>query len=604
MDTLDRISTGWKAWLLLLVLTMGAAAPGVFSIPSLDRDESRFAQASKQMLETGDYIQIRYQDGLRNKKPAGIHWLQAGSTAAFSSAEAQEIWSYRVPSWIGAGLGTLAAFWAGIVLIGRRAAFMGAALFGATLLLTSEAHISKTDAVLIFFTTLGVGALARLYMRQDNDKRMAVLFWAAMGLGFLIKGPVTPMVAGFILAGLSLWDKRQFDWMRSLIWWPGPLLFVVLVLPWFAWVQLETAGQYLEGAVGKDLRDKLVTASEGHGGLPGYHLAHIPIHFFPATLLFIPAIAAVWHAMRRDRLDTVAGEPRDGLKFLLVWAVPTWLFFEFLPTKLSHYILPAYPAFALMAGYGALKLMEGVRLPVTRVLSVGLFALGGAALAAVSIPGVDHLLMAEAASDFQTAEAETVLASWTPQLVYPLWLWWAGVAALVVTLCIAVMRRIGWAITGAIVTSVLLGWHIRAVFLPSQIWVQPTETLRLALEDVCGVPGEGVGCTAPERVSAVGYAEPSFIMTIGTQNLHPPETVIELPEAPSEVPTVFVINLEDPAGPPALAALEEQAEAGGFCTTRSDPVYALNYSNGDPVHFIALRFEACVRLDSGVERTG
>lgn len=601
MNMLDRLSTGWKAWLLLLVITMGAAAPGVFSIPALDRDESRFAQASKQMLETGDFIQIRYQDGLRNKKPAGIHWLQAASTAAFSSAEAKQIWSYRVPSWIGAGLATLAAFWTGMVLIGRRAAFVGAALFGATLLLTSEAHISKTDAVLVFLTTLGVGALARLYMRQDNDKRLALLFWAAMGLGFLIKGPVTPMVAGFILAGLWLWEGRRAGWMRSLVWWPGPVLFVLLVLPWFTWIQIETAGQYVEGAVGKDLRDKLVTASEGHGGPPGYHLAHLPIHFFPATLLFIPAIAAVWHAMRRDRLDTVAGEPHAGLRFLLVWAVPTWLFFEFLPTKLSHYILPAYPAFALIAGYGAVKLMEGLRLPVTRAASIVLFALGGGLVAAASVPGVDHLLMEEAASDFQTVSAERVMAAWTDQLAYPLWLWGAGVAALVLTVVIAAARRIGWAIASAILTSILLGWHVRAVFLPSQTWIQPTETLRMALEDVCGIPGQSEGgCTPPERVLAVGYAEPSYVMTLGTQNLHPPQTTVGLPETVGETPTVFVINLEDADGPPALATLEEQAAARGLCAVRSEPTFALNYSNGDPVHFIALRIEACARLDSGV----
>ena len=81
MTLLDRLSTGWKPWFVLFILTFGAAAPGVFNLPALDRDESRFAQASKEMLEEQDYIRIQYQDELRNKKPAGIHWLQAASTA-------------------------------------------------------------------------------------------------------------------------------------------------------------------------------------------------------------------------------------------------------------------------------------------------------------------------------------------------------------------------------------------------------------------------------------------------------------------------------------------------------------------------------------------
>ncbi len=162
MTWIDRLSTGWKAWFLLFALTMTAAAPGVFNLPALDRDESRFAQASKQYLETGDYITIRYQDEFRNKKPAGIHWLQAGSTAAFGEGEHLDIWTYRVPSWIGAGLSVLACFWLGIAAIGRRAAFMGSALFGSSLLLTSEAHSSKTDGVLVFLLTLSMGCLVRL----------------------------------------------------------------------------------------------------------------------------------------------------------------------------------------------------------------------------------------------------------------------------------------------------------------------------------------------------------------------------------------------------------------------------------------------------------
>ncbi len=73
MTFLDRLSRGPKAFIILFFMTLLSAAPGVFNMPALDRDESRFAQASKEMLEEGDYIRIQYQDELRNKKPAGIH---------------------------------------------------------------------------------------------------------------------------------------------------------------------------------------------------------------------------------------------------------------------------------------------------------------------------------------------------------------------------------------------------------------------------------------------------------------------------------------------------------------------------------------------------
>jgi len=591
MTLLDRLAAGWKAYVIVFLITFTAAAPGVFLLPALDRDESRFAQASKQMLESGDYIRIRYQDELRNKKPAGIHWLQAGATAAFSEASANEIWSYRIPSWIGAALAAAACLWAGTILIPRAAAFVGSGLFGATLLLTSEAHISKTDGVLIFLTTLGLGALARLYIRQDNDRRIALLFWAAMGLGFLIKGPVTPMVAVFAMAVLYVWDRREAGWMRALAWWPGPLLFVVLVLPWFTWVQIATAGEYLQGAVGKDLKDKLVSASEGHGGLPGYHLLHVPVWFFPATLFLIPGLYYTWQGIRRSALETVAGRHRPGLKFLIAWGLPTWIFFELLLTKLSHYILPAYPALALLCGYGAWRPLDATRGTGLRIASAVLFVLGGGALLAVSTPLAARLIKQEAYGDFRAADPAAIAEQWSVAVGFPMALWIVAAALLVLGTLALLLRRIGPATGLAIATAMVAGWHVRAAFLPSQVWVQPTEQARAALEAVCAIPGGGEGCVAPERVQAVGYAEPSYVLRLGTQNLHPPETVVDLPDTADALPVAYLIDLEHAAGQPAREALAAEAEALGYCATESAPRYALNYSNGDPVTFIAMRFD-------------
>jgi len=670
MTVLDRISTGWKAWIILFLLTFGAAAPGVFLLPALDRDESRFAQASKEMLEENNYIVIQYQDELRNKKPAGIHWLQAASTAIFTGPEAKQIWTYRVPSWLGAALGTLACFWAGIPLIGRRAAFLGAAMFGATLLLTSEAHISKTDGVLIFLTTLGIGALGRLYLGTGRPGRMAFLVWLTVSASFLIKGPVTMMVVAY--AGLGVWawgraaEGKGENWWRPLTHWTGPALFVAMVLPWFLWIQAATDGKYIEGAVGKDLKEKFTGASEGHGGWPLYHLSHIPAWFFPATLLFIagltasirkvvgegsllsgrarryglaglalfaallalafvlslvppfearsvaetlrtlkplPAwpfafIAAVWLLARRETVS--APEPaveEKGLRLLLAWGLLTYAFFELMPTLLSHYILPAYPAFGLLCGYAAVRLMEGARLPVSNAFGIVLFALGAVILLAASFPGVTTYFMAETAGDFKTVSAREVLAAWTPYRDFPIWLWWGGFAFAGLALAEFTRRHVAAAILLAILSSLALGWHIRIYMLPGQVWVQPTETARLALEDVCGVPGEGALCNvpAPERVLALGYAEPSYILTLGTQNLHPPQTPLDLPTVAAAYPVVYLLNFEDrKAGEPitqTAARLRAEAADLGVCLTEGNPHYALNYSNGDPVHFRAWRFD-------------
>ena len=665
MTILDRLSTGWKAWICLFLITFSAAAPGVFLLPALDRDESRFAQASKEMLEEGDYIRIQYQDELRNKKPAGIHWLQAGATALLTSPEVNQIWTYRVPSWLGASFAALACFWCGIPLIGRRASFLGAALFGASLLLTSEAHISKTDAVLVCLTTLGIGALGRLYIRKDQSKKMALVFWLAMGTGFLIKGPVTPMVAAYAGFGAWVWGRaengRGGDWWRILLWWAGPALFVALVLPWFAWVQIATGGEFLEGAVGKDLKDKFSGASEGHGGWPLYHLTHLPAWFFPATLLFVPGLVAAWRDVRaatvprtgRPGLVTggalllavvalsvilpafaanglkvaypilllavfwwysyrprwraqapVSPEPPadvEGLRFLLSWTLLTWAFFELMPTLLSHYILPAYPGMALLCGHAAVRLMGGGKMPVSRSLSLVMFGLGAALLLAASYPGVTTWFMADAAGDFTTAAKTQVLATWQAYREYPLWLWWLAFALCGFAAIEFSRAREGLAIALAVAASLVIGWHIRTFMLPSQIWVQPTVTARLALEDVCGVPGEACTMTPPERILALGYAEPSYVLSLGSQNLHPPETPLDLPTDQTAYPVVYLINYEDrKAEPPVteeVAHLRAQADGMGLCITESMPYYALNYSNGDPVTFVAMRFDrnGCAR---------
>ena len=685
MTILDRISSGWKAWVILFLLTFGAAAPGVFNLPALDRDESRFAQASKEMLEEKDYIRIQYQDELRNKKPAGIHWLQAASTAIFTGPEAKQIWTYRVPSWLGAAFGTLACFWAGLPLIGRRASFLGAAMFGATLLLTSEAHISKTDGVLVFLTTLSIGALARLYMNGDQSKKMALLFWLCMGTSFLIKGPVTPMVAAYAGIGAWVWakaaDGKGGDWWRVLLWWPGPAIFVALVLPWFLWIQAATDGQYIKGAVGKDLSDKFTGASEGHGGWPFYHLTHIPAWFFPATLLIVPGFVAAWKALKpqspaagrwlRQSLLIGAGllaglfvlglllpffpRPQDagglsaalnkiaslkplpvwpalflaafwwlagrddwkqdwpvgqaavtaeqaGLRLIVAWAVLTYAFFELMPTLLSHYILPAYPAFGLLGGYAAMKLIGGARWPVSYWVSIALFALGAIILLAASFPGVTSNFMRETAGDFTTVSQVEVMAAWADYRDFPIWLWWGGFMLCGFALIEFARRRTALSILFAIAASVAIGWHIRIFMLPSQVWVQPTETARLALEEICGVPGEdcrsvmeGGRLVPPARILALGYAEPSYVLTLGTQNLHPPETPLDLPVGADAYPVVYLINFEDrKAEPPILeevAHLRDQAGRMGLCVTESRSYYALNYSNGDPVHFRAYRFD-------------
>src|SRR6185295_6829386 len=99
-DSVTR--TDRRALLALVLLCAIAWLPGFFTLPPLDRDESRFAQATKQMLETRDFVDINLGNGPRYEKPVGIYWLQAASTAVLGGGVRNRIWPYRVPSLLGA----------------------------------------------------------------------------------------------------------------------------------------------------------------------------------------------------------------------------------------------------------------------------------------------------------------------------------------------------------------------------------------------------------------------------------------------------------------------------------------------------------------------
>ncbi|HLJ20326.1 MAG TPA: phospholipid carrier-dependent glycosyltransferase, partial [Stellaceae bacterium] len=193
--TLAGAIDGWRGYALLTLLCLAVYLPGLAALPPTDRDESRFVQASRQMLESDDFLRIRFQDEPRNKKPAGIYWLQALSVDLLSSPASTAMWPYRLPSMLGALAAVLLTFAFGRAWVGREAAFAGAALLATSLSLTVEAHLAKTDAVLLATVVAAQGGLGEIYRRSRNGEPtgalLPLLFWTAQGVGLLIKGPIT-----------------------------------------------------------------------------------------------------------------------------------------------------------------------------------------------------------------------------------------------------------------------------------------------------------------------------------------------------------------------------------------------------------------------------
>lgn len=604
MDRLDGLIGGVRAYVLIAALILAAALPGVFAMPTLDRDEARFSQASAQMLETGDYVVIRYHDDLRNKKPVGVHWLQTAAVAALSSAEAREIWVYRLPSLLGAVLAGWGTLWAGAALFDRRTAFLGAAALSLTLLLTSEAHIAKTDAALAGSMMMLVAALAQ--MREDHRqwrsrRWLGLLFWGALGAGVLLKGVIAPMIAAFILAGLYLWERRA-RWMKPLAFWPGLTLFSVLVIPWFAAVQIATEGEFLFEAARVDLGEKLVRGAEGHAAPPGAHLLWLPLMFWPATLLLPAAFALAFVEGRAalrpaDPLPEEARRRAEGWRFLLVWAVPAWLVFEIAPTKLVHYTLPVYPAFALMGGAALARWLDGEDGRIVRWGGLALFGLAGLVLAAAAAPPVLAAVRTEAAGDFGPVLSPRIAFDWARDWAGRGVGWWGTllVAAACGLVAWAVVQSRRLAVLGALAAAALfVGPLFRLVLLPGQSWMLATPAAVSALAEVCALPPGSAraeaspDCVAeaPHTVRAIAFAEPSFVFELAGQVVLPPDSSAGLPPSREEARPAWIINAATEEGAAALNAVIAAAAASDRCVRLARRA-ALNYSNGDASLLVA-----------------
>ncbi len=375
----DQFASGWRGYVLIALIALLSAQFGAGRVQVMDADEARFAQATRQMVESGDYIQIRIQDEARNRKPVGVHWLQAAAVQLTEplTHKRNTIWPYRLPSALGLMLAALATYWAGSRLLGSRVAFFGAALFSAGILAGFEGMTAKTDALLLGFTTLAMAAVVHLRMGATRPKLLNLLFWFAVGCGVLIKGPVSPLVVALSLGALALWE-RSAAWMKTLLWWPGLLLAIAIVAPWSIAIATETNGRFFFDMLFGDVAPKLFSGQEGHFALPGYHLFLLPIMIFPATYALPAAARIVWESVRAPRND----EEHAPYRMLIAWALPIILFFELAPTKLVHYALPAYPAVALLCGAG-LAAMLGRPWRTAHPVGVALFAVAGAVIVAI-----------------------------------------------------------------------------------------------------------------------------------------------------------------------------------------------------------------------------
>ncbi|MEM9044341.1 MAG: glycosyltransferase family 39 protein [Pseudomonadota bacterium] len=361
--------------LTVLVVSAIVVLPGIATLPVTDRDEARFAQATKQMLETGDLIDIRFQDQPRWKKPVGIYWLQAISTSFFGGTEA-DIWAYRLPSALAAILSAIAMLWTARAFVGPTPALIASLILATSVLFAVEANIAKTDAALMLTGVLALGALGRLLLPDGKGGiGAAAILWLSISAAILLKGPIIPLIA--ILAGLGLWaiTWQRPPYIRIRPAW-GIAVTLTLCAPWLFAIWMVSDGAFFQESLGKDLIGKVQEGKEKHWGPPGLYSMIIWGTFWPWAA-FLP-LALPW--MWRQRKAA-------WMALLIAWVVPFWIILEAVPTKLPHYVLPLYPAIAIALGAWLIDAPENEPARWQRRLSAGLVGAPGFVLGLACLLG-------------------------------------------------------------------------------------------------------------------------------------------------------------------------------------------------------------------------
>jgi 4-amino-4-deoxy-L-arabinose transferase-like glycosyltransferase len=323
----------------------------------------------------------------------------------------------------------------------------------------------------------------------------------------------------------------------------GLVVVALIVAPWAIAIGLASHGRFYSQSLGTDFAAKLAGGQETHGAPPGYYLVLATLTFWPATLFVLPGLR-----------DAIARRADAHQRFLLAWTVSAWLLFELTPTKLPHYILPAYPALALMGALWAAKTEQSDPVdPAWHRAAAIQFLIGAVALVAASVAlparlgaGADAALIAMASVSL--------------------------LGALAAALLLARVRLIPAAAV-AISAAALLYATLTMIAAPElkQLWVSSRLSALAARNAVAG--------DAPTAVA--GFEEPSLVFQLGTAT--------RLTDGRGAADAV--------ARTPGLALVED-SERGAFlgrlAELRALPVAVgsvsgLNYSRGRTVHVTIYR---------------
>lgn len=337
----------WITQGLLLAITLALLLPGTAQIPLMDRDEPRFAQATWEMIERGEWFIPYFNEGYRFDKPVGSYWWMRIHFWIFGKTEL----AARLHSILSAWLTAMVIQAIGTFLYSQRAGFWAATGWLTCLQVLIHGRLCVADMPMLLGVTLSLWGLCRLLVPDETPPRWNRWFWVLLGgqvLGFLVKGPIALFVPllGMLLARFVFY-RRPIDWMRLQ---PIPLILLYLagIGIWGIPALIMTQGQFWDEGMGTHVIERGTAAFNGRVIVPGFYLVSALLSLLPWSAL-LPAAFGPNRDARRSL---------PGAILLGIFLAPLIIFTPY-ATQLPHYILPGFPAFFLL-------LMKGGGIPKPR----------------------------------------------------------------------------------------------------------------------------------------------------------------------------------------------------------------------------------------------
>jgi 4-amino-4-deoxy-L-arabinose transferase-like glycosyltransferase len=375
---------GWH-YLSLTLVWASVSLPNLGTPGLWDVDEGNNLEAAREMRESGSPIVPTFNYRMRVDKPVLLYWLQM---ASFSACGVNEL-AARIPSALAALAAVLVTYELGRRTFGAGAGLLAGAMLASAVLFCAASRFANPDALLDAFSALALFAFWRGYLKGGSLPFASV--GAIAGLGMLAKGPVGLVLPAAVSVLFLAWQRELRRLADPRVGW-GLLTFLLVAAPWYVWVGVETKGEWLKGFFGKHNVDRFRETMENHGGHFYYYVLVLLAGFAPWSVFFGPAA----RNLRDDMVAAAVGRTRAATRFLVCWITVYFVFFTIASTKLPNYILPAYPAVALLTGRALEQWRRGLAAPPRWLLAMSLGSLAlmgfgvalGLLIAAGVIPGV------------------------------------------------------------------------------------------------------------------------------------------------------------------------------------------------------------------------